>query len=87
MVHGEMTGFNRQEPRSGRGNRNCNRQGRAGRGANRGLGRCSRQGARQGQDCRDVSGNASLENSWIEARLNRLQAIIEKLSARLGKDA
>jgi hypothetical protein len=60
---------------------NCNGQGGAGRCLVRGGGG---MGRRQGQG--RGPGNHGQGNSWLSTRLDKLQAAIETLTARLSKD-
>jgi len=72
MPFKDGTGPNGQGPRTGRGLGNCAGQGGAGRG--RGFGRG------QGRGINVTSGQ---DTSWIQNRLDELQAAIQKLTERL----
>lgn len=71
------TGPTGQGSRTGRGMGNCNGQAGVNRplGRGRGLGRGAGLGA-----------NAAQGNSWIQKQLNDLQAVIQRLTERLGPD-
>lgn len=77
MPFNDGTGPNGQVPRTGRGMGNCAGQGGAGRPF--GMGRGRRGGGRG----RGLGVNAGQGNSWIQNRLDELQAAIEKLTERL----
>jgi hypothetical protein len=72
MPFKDGTGPSGQGPRTGRGLGNCAGQGGAGRGRSFGRGRGQGSNAIPTQD-----------NSWIQNRLDELQAAIQKLTGRL----
>lgn len=74
MPFKDGTGPNGQGPRTGRGQGNCAGQGGAGRGRGLGLGRGRGQG---------INATPTQDNSWIQNRLDELQAAIQKLTERL----
>lgn len=87
MPYGDKTGPNGSGPRNGRGYGNCNGQGGAGRGTGRGKGRGAGQGMGRGQGRGRNTDDAGQGTSWLASQLSRLEAAIEKLTARTDKGA